>query len=321
MRFFKLAIPAAAAVALMTSAATAQTLGMGTSKGGWTSQAGAAISKLISTMGGMQMRQQASAGSSVYVPQISGGQLEFGLANEQEARDATTGTGIYKGRAQPDLRVAAVLSPFRVAIFSKKGSDIKMVSDLKGKRVPSGWASQKIIQTLMDAELANAGLTYDDVVKVPTANVVGSANDFAAGKVDVFFFVLTAGKVKETDAKVGGIQVVGIDSSPAAVKRMQKFLPPSYAMALKPSPALVGVTGPVNVMAYDYLMLTNAMVPADTVYKVLKTIATHKSDLVKTFPGMALFDPKRLSKNIPNVKFHDGAIKYMKEVGQWPPKG
>ena len=319
MRFMKF-IALAAAATLMASTASAQVVGMATAKGGWTSQAGAAISKLMSTTGGMQMRQQTSAGSSVYVPQVSGGQIEFGLANEQEARDAVTGTGIYKGRAQPDLRIGAVLSPFRVAIFSKKGSDIKTVKDLKGKRVPSGWASQKIIQTLMDAELANAGLTYDDVIKVPTANVVGSADDFAAGKVDVFFFVLTAGKVKETDAKVGGIQVVGIDDSPAAVARMQKILPPSYATGLKPSKALVGVVEPVNVMAYDYLLLTNAKVSDDMVYKVVKTMADNKPDLVKTFPGMGLFDPKRLSKPIPGVKFHDGAIKYLKEIGQWPPK-
>lgn len=321
MRFFKFAVPAAAAVALMTSAAMAQTIGMGTSKGGWTSQAGAAISKVISTKGGMQMRQQTSAGSSVYVPQVSGGQLEFGLCNEQEANDAVTGSGIYKGRPQPELRIASVMIPFRVAMFAKAGSDIKTVADLKGKRVPSGWASQKIIDTLMNAELANAGLTYDDVVKVPTANVVGSANDFAAGKNDVFFFVFGAGKVKETSAKVGGIQVVGIDPSPAAVKRMQKHLPPSYALEVKPSPRNVGVMAPIHVMAYDYLMVTSTKVSEDVVYNVLKTMHDQKGDLVKAFPGMGLFDINRMSKNVPDVKYHDGAIKYLKEIGQWPPKG
>lgn len=320
MRFMKL-IALTGAAMLIASSASAQVLGMGTSKGGWTSQAGAAISKVISTIGGMQMRQQTSAGSSVYVPQVSGGQLEFGLCNEQEAHDAVTGSGIYKGRPQPDLRVASVMIPFRVAMFARKGSDIKMVSDLKGKRVPSGWASQKIIDTLMNAELANAGMTYNDVIQVPTANVVGSANDFAAGKVDVFFFVFGAGKVKETDAKVGGIQVVGIDPSPAAVKRMQEKLPPSYALEVKPSPRNLGVTHPMYVMAYDYLMVTNAKVPADTVYKVLKTMHDHKDALVKAFPGMGLFSIDRMSKAIPNVKYHDGAIKYLKEIGQWPPKG
>lgn len=320
MRFTKF-IALTGAAMLIASTASAQVLGMGTSKGGWTSQAGAAISKVISTMGGMQMRQQTSAGSSVYVPQVSGGQLEFGLCNEQEAHDAFTGSGIYKGRPQPNLRVASVMIPFRVAMFARKGSDIKMVSDLKGKRVPSGWASQKIIQTLMDAELANAGMTYNDVVQVPTANVVGSANDFAAGKVDVFFFVFGAGKVKETAAKVGGIQVVGIDPSPAAVKRMQGQLPPSYALEVKPSPRNLGVTHPMHVMAYDYLMVTNTEVPADTVYNVLKTMHDKKAALVKAFPGMGLFDTNRMSKSIPDVKYHDGAIKYLKEIGQWPPKG
>jgi TRAP transporter TAXI family solute receptor len=320
MRVMKfLALTAAAALA--ASSASAQVVGMGTAKVGWTAQAGAAISKVMSTQGGMQMRQQTSAGSSVYVPQVSGGQLEFGLANELEAHEAATGTGIYDGRPQPGLRVASVLIPFRVAVFSKQGSDIKMVSDLKGKRVPSGFASQKIIETLMKGQLANAGLSYDDVVQVPAANVAGGADDFAAGKSDVFFFVFGAGKVKETDAKVGGLQVVGIDSSPAAVERMKKHVPPSYALEVKPSPSNLGVMAPVSVMAYDYLLLTNEKVSADAVYNVVKVMHKEKQELVKAFPGMGLFDTNRMSKPIPSVKYHDGAIKYLTEIGQWPPKG
>lgn len=313
----------AAAIALTSliwGQASAQTVGMASTNRAFTSQASAAIAKVVSEKTDIAMRQQTFGGSSVYVPQVSAGRIEFGLANELETTFAVTGTGIYEGRPQPDLQIATVLTPFRVAIFSREDSDIRTVADLRGKRVPAGWTSQKIIDVLMKGELANAGLTYDDVVRVPVPNVVAGANDFAAGDADVFFFVFGAGKVKETDAKVGGIRVVGIDPSPEAVERMKKHVPPAYAIEVEPSPRNVGVESPVHVMAYDYLVLTNGKVADEVVYDVVKTMHDNPDALAAAFPALRLFSPDRMSKKFSGATFHAGAIKYYKEIGQWPPE-
>lgn len=312
---------AAAAITVITaSAASAQTIGIAGTNRGFTSQASAAIAKIITEKTGLQMRAQTFGGSSIYVPQVSGGRMEFGLANELETHFAVTGTGIYKGRPQPGLRIAARLVPFYVAIFARKGSDIRTIADLKGKRVPAGWTSQKIIGVLMNAELANGGLSYKDVKPVLVSNVVGSANDFAAGKADVFFFVLAAGKVKETAAKVGGLQVVQISPAPDAMARLRRYVPPAYAVKLEPGRNRPGINETSYLMAYDYLMLTNDKVPADTVYKVLKTMHDNKSALVASFAGMGSFDPAHMAREHPSAKFHEGAIRYYREIGQWPPK-
>jgi len=305
---------------LIASTAIAQTVGLGGTKRSYTSQASAAISKVVSQKTDVQMRVQPYGGSSAYVPLVGGGKLEFALANEIETASAVEGTGIYDGRPQPDLRIVALLQPFRVAVYTRNDSDIQTLEDLRGKRVPSGWASQKIIGVLMDGELANADMTYDDVIKVPAPNVVGAANDFAAGKTDVFFFVFGAGKVKEINAKVGGIRVVGINPSPAAVTRMREHVPPAYALRVEPSKANVGVDKPLDVMAYDYLMLSNGKVPADLVYKVVKTMHDNKDALVAAFPGMGMFSPSHMTKVVPGVEYHPGAVRYYQEIGQWPPK-
>ena len=96
----------------VASTVLAQTVGIGGTKRGYTSQASAAISKVVSQKTEIQMRVQPSGGSSAYVPLVSGGKLEFGLANEIEAASAAAGKGIYKGRPQPDLRVAALLQAY-----------------------------------------------------------------------------------------------------------------------------------------------------------------------------------------------------------------
>ncbi len=306
--------------AFAVASANAQTIGMAGTNRGFTSQASAALAKVISESTDIQMVAQTFGGSSVYVPQVSGGEIEFGLANELETTFAVSGTGIYKDRPQKDLQIAAVLTPFRVAVFTRADSEIKTLADLKGKRVPSGWSSQKIIDVLMRGELANAGLTYDDVTKVPAANVVAGADDFAAGKADVFFFVFGAGKVQETNAKVGGLRVVGIDPSDAAVEQMRKHVPPAYALQVTPSPRNIGVDEPKHVMAYDYLVLTNGKVDDDTVYKVVKALHGNKAAMAKAFPGLGLFNPERMTKAFPGVAYHAGAERFYKEIGQWPPK-
>lgn len=308
------------AAALAAPAALAQTIGIGATSTAYTAQAAAAIAKVVSEKAGIQMRVQTHGGTSVYVPLLNAGNLEFGLANELETLYAAAGQEIYQGRPQKDLRVATVLTPFASGLYARKDSNIRSVKDLKGKRVPAGWASQKIIGVLMDGVLANAGMTYADVEQVPVPNVVKGADDFAAGKTDVFFFAVGAGKVKETDAKVGGIRAIPIDPSPEAVARMKKHVPPAEAKLYKPSPVNVGVLEPTHIMAYDYMMLTNAKVPDDVVYRVLKAMHDNKKDLAASFPALNQFAPDRMAKNIRGVAVHPGAIKLYKETGQWPPK-
>ena len=308
------------AAALAAPAALAQTIGIGATSTAYTAQASAAISKVVSEKAGIQMRVQTHGGTSAYVPLVNDGSLEFGLANELETLYAATGQDIYAGRAQKELRLATVLTPFASGLYARKDSNIRSVKDLKGKRVPSGWASQKIIGVLMDGVFANAGMTYADVEQVPVPNVVKGADDFAAGRLDVFFFAVGAGKVKETDAKVGGIRAIPLDPSPEAVARMKKYVPPAEAKLFNPSPVNVGVLEPTHIMAYDYMMLTNAKVPDDVVYRVLKAMRDNKKDLAASFPALNQFAPDRMAKKFPGVEFHPGAIRLYKETGQWPPK-
>jgi TRAP-type uncharacterized transport system substrate-binding protein len=89
---------------------------------------------------------------------------------------------------------------------------------------------------------------------------------------------------------------------------------------LKPSKTMVGITAPTYVMAYDYLVLTSTKVSVDTVYKLTRIMHQNKAALVAGFRPLAGFEPNRMVKDMGAVKFHDGALKYYKEIGAWPPK-
>ncbi len=312
---------AAAVAAAMAYAAPAwgQIYSLGTGKQGfWTYSAGAAIAK-VAADGGLNLRVKPFGGTSAYVPGVNAGEQQFGLANELETYYAVTGQVIYKDKPQPHLRAVAILAPLYSEFFVRKDSPIKTIADLRGKRVPTGYASQRVLDVLTKGTLANAGLTYNDIQQVPVPNVVGGADEFEQGNADVFMFALGSGKVAEVNSKVP-VRVLPIDRSKEAMERLRKFIPVAYAVEVKPSKVNTGVDEPTWVYAYDYLVLTNDKVPDDLVYKLAKLLHDHKQELAANFGALSGFDPGRMAKDMGPVKFHPGAIKYYKEIGEWPPK-
>jgi uncharacterized protein len=315
-----LAASAMAAAIAIASPASAQIYSLGTGKQGFfTYSAGAAIAK-VAADGGLNLRIKPFGGTSAYVPGVNAGEQQFGLANELETHYAVTGQVIYKDKPQPDLRVVAVLTPLYSEFFVRKDSPIKTIADLKGKRVPTDYASQRVLDVLTRGTLANGALSYDDIQKVPVPNVVGGADEFAKGNADVFMFALGSGKVAEVDAQVGGVRVLPIDHSKEAMDRLRKIIPVAYATQVQPGKGRAGVAEPTWVYAYDYLVLANSKVEDDVVYKLTKLMHGHKAELAANFGALAGFDPKRMAKDMGPVQFHPGAVKFYKEIGQWPPK-
>ncbi len=310
----------AASAALAASPALAQSVGMATAKqGAYTYSAGAAISKIASD-NGLAMRIQPYAGTSAYVPVLNKGEVSFGLANQLETFYALRGEAIYKGRPQPNIRVVAVMVPFGGGFYVKKDSPIKTMADLKGMRVPAKFTSARVLHTLVEGALANAGLKYSDVKQVPVTTVPSNADAFARGQLDAFFFATGSAKVREVDAKVGGLRALPFNADEKSVKAMQKFVPVAIVTTTQPRKGLAGFAVPTPSMEYAYLVLTNAKVKDETVYKLAKVMHDNKKGLVEGFRPLAGFNPAKMSRNMEGITFHPGAIKFFKETNQWPPK-
>ncbi|OGA58603.1 MAG: hypothetical protein A3G81_18030 [Betaproteobacteria bacterium RIFCSPLOWO2_12_FULL_65_14] len=309
-----------AAAAVLASAPAVAQVGMAVAKqGSYTYSAGAAISKVASDSG-LQMRIQPFSGSSAYLPAINAGEIDFGLANELETSQAVHGIAMYKGKPNPKVRAISIMVPFYAAMFVRKDSPIRTVADLKGKRVTSEYTSAKTLVQLISGYLANGGLSYDDVQKVPVPSVPSGADMFAEGKADTFMFALGAGKVAETAAKVNGLRAIPISDAPDAVARLQKVVPVAYPVLVKPGKGRVGVDVPTMLYAYDYLVLAGTGVPDDAAYKLAKAMHDNKKAMAASFGPLNGFDPNRMVKQLRGIDWHTGAIRFYKEIGAWPPK-
>src|SRR5689334_1353273 len=304
-----------AACFAVAAAAQAQTVGIVTTPAGsFSNSAGQAMAKVLVEKAKLRAVVQAQA--STGFEEVETGAADFNVSNSFDGTFYTTGTGEYQGQgAKPAIRYAGALIPYRVAMHVRADSGIKSIAELKGKRVSSDFNAQKTIARIIEAHLANAGLGWNDVVRVPTPNVVRQAEDFMSGKTDVMFFALGSAAIKQANASVGGVRVLEVDTSPAAMKRSEALLPGAYVIQVAPNPAVEGVTKPTHLIAFDMVLITNAKVRNDVVYRMVKALHDSKQDLAATFPPFGLFNPQNMAKPLQGVPFHPGAEKYYRETG------
>ena len=215
----------AAGVALcFAAAAHAQTIGIVTTPAGsFSNSAGQAMAKVL--VDKAKLRAVVQAQASTGFEEVETGAADFNVSNSFDGTFYASGTGEYQGQgAKPAIRYAGALIPYRVAMHVRADSPIKSIAQLKGKRVSSDFNAQKTIARIIEAHLANASLGWNDVVRVPTPNVVRQAEDFMSGKTDVMFFALGSAAIKQANASVGGVRVLEVDTSPEAMKRSEALL-------------------------------------------------------------------------------------------------
>jgi TRAP transporter TAXI family solute receptor len=312
----KLFLAAALGISLAVSTgAGAQPVGLGTSPQGTLTYAiGAAVAKVLTEAGNIQSRVQPSSGTGTMIPLVNSGEIDIGFANTLELYEAFHGTGTFDKRPNPKLRTLAVIFPIKVGLFVRNDSPIKSVKDLKGKTVSYGYTSQEIIKLTVDAMLATAGLTVDDLKPVLVPNLVRGVDEFISGRVDVSTFAIGSAKVAEADAAVGGLRYLPLDTSPQAVAAMQKIFRTAYMDKIDPAPNLPGIREPIMTMHYDYTIFGNADVPPEKIKSIVRIIAENKDSLGQSQPLFKQLKPEQMYNNI-DVPYHDGAVTYYREKG------
>jgi TRAP transporter TAXI family solute receptor len=310
---------AGVALALASSSSVdAQTVGIGTSKAGAVFQIATSIAAVASKHGQINMRTQAMAGTQQYIPPVNAGQLEFGVSNVMQLTWAVKGDSLSKGRPNPNLRLVATLMEFRTGAVVAADSGIKSVSDLKGKRAPSGYSGSPLFHEFMEATIANGGLTWNDVTRVPVTTLQQAWDTLAERKIDVATGALGTGYLDLLAQKLGGVRFIQFDDSPPRVSALQAIMPGvQIKMTEAKQGKLTGLDQPTRMMAYDMLLFAGKGVPDDVVYRVAKALYEHPEDLIASSPLWRDLKPEQLAESQEGIEFHPGAQKLFKEKGAW----
>jgi TRAP transporter TAXI family solute receptor len=313
-RFLLASLTVVATLALPLAAQAQQFFRIGTGgTGGTYYPVGGMIANAVSVPGKIIATAQASNGSVANVSGIAGGAMESGFSQADVASWAFKGDGLYEGKPNvPGLRLIANLYPESVHIVVRKGSGIKSVADLKGKRVA---LDEPGSGTLVNARaiLAAYGIKEADI-KPEYIKPNQAGDKMKDGALDAFFFTggAPAGAIAELATAGAGIELLAIDGPQAdALRAASPFFAPDVIVAdtYKGVPA-------VKTLAVGAQWVTSDKADATTVYEITKALYSEAAQkALAAGHAKGKFITKENAVRGAGIPFHPGAERYYKEAG------
>jgi uncharacterized protein len=274
---------------------------------------GGMIANAVSQPGKIIATAQASNGSLANVNGVASGAMEAGFTQSDVATWAYTGTGAFEGKPKvADLRMIANLYPESIHLVVKKGSGIKSVADLKGKRVA---LDEPGSGTLIDARMVLAAYGVKESDIKPEYIKPNQAGDkLKDGSLDAFFFVggAPAGAIAELASSGTGIELVplGGPQAEALLKSSPWFAVDHIAAGTYKDVAAV------QTLAVGAQLVTNAKVDADTVYQITKAMYSESAQkALQAGHAKGKFITKENAVKGVGIPYHPGAERFYKEAG------
>lgn len=263
---------------------------------------------------GVNLKVQPYNGPNAWMPLLESGELELGVLNILDSQMASTGTGNYK-KAYPMLRViAGGVFPFTASVLVRDKSEIKQISDLKGKRMAWDYGGHMISQTYLNAVLETGGIKPSDVQQVRVSNVNDGIRAVPEGKVDASWASLGTGTNEEANAMepVRFLNVANNDNS-------NKILGRYGGSVVKATPS-AGVRGETFVLGYALHIVGSSKLSDRFVGALVKAWWDNLAELQTIHPLFKQWTKENQAITNFTIPYHPGAVKFHRETGVWGAK-
>jgi len=289
-----------------------RTIAIGTNPAGTGAHAiASALAAIASKATQVSAKVQPYNGPNAWMPLLESGEIEFGIINILDAQMAATGTGNYK-KAHPAIRVVAGgVFPFTVGLIVRDKSDIKQMSDLKGKRMAWDYGGHAINQTWQNAVMEASGLKPSDVTQVRVSNLNDGIRAVPEGKVDASFTAVGIGIVEEANA-MEPVRFLNLPNTAAANKILNR-----YGASVVKAELATGVKGDTNVIGYSLHLASMTNVSDKTVHAMLKAWWDNLAELQTMHPLFKKWPKESQALTNFTVPYHAGAVQFYKEVKMW----
>ncbi|HPX03577.1 MAG TPA: TAXI family TRAP transporter solute-binding subunit [Synergistaceae bacterium] len=291
------------------SAATFINIGTG-STGGTYYPVGAGMAKVWnSAIPGMKANAQSTGGTAQNLALLGKGEAEVIFADGLYFF-AYEGKGTFEGKPMKELRGLVPLYAEPIHFLVAKGSNIKSIQDLKGKRVSVGAVgsgTEVTVRTLLKV----AGLDPDKDIKPENLGLSDTAGAFADKNIDAALTVGAlgiAGVVEITTLGTAEFRDIPADIVAKLSKELPYYLPFDI-----PANTYKDQTKPVKTLASWNVLITTDKLGEEDAYKMTKALYEHKQDILNISTRLASMSPENL-KYI-QVPLHKGAEKYYREIG------
>ena len=274
----------------------------------------AGFAKVLQERAGIRATMRPYAGSSVYLPMLQRGEVSFGLNTGIDSYLAYRGLPPYS-EPMDRLRAVGVAFPLPIMYMVRADSGLSTIEDLRGKRVVIAFRSNAALEQLHTAILATAGLTPDDVSPVVVAGLPDAMRMLTEGRADAVPTGLdTALSIQVHSSIPGGIRYLTMGEDE---EKLSAGMMGAVPVTATPGPSSVGLDGPTRVAGVLDFLNSSTHVPEDVVYRVIKTIHETWEQLRREYVQLANQPADAIAPADTNHPYHEGAIRYYREVGLW----
>jgi TRAP transporter TAXI family solute receptor len=271
---------------------------------------GSALTKIyVDNIKGSKVQVQVTKASVENLNLLQEGKGEIAFVLGDSAKDAWAGNEDAGFKNKLDkLRIIGAIYPNYVQIVASKGSNIKTLSDLKGKRISVG-AAKSGTELNARAVLTAAGMSYKDLGKVEYLPFAESVELIKNRQLDATLQSAGLGVASLKDlANSVEINVVAVPAD--VVKKMgAPFIPGTI-----PAETYKGQTTAVSTTAIVNYLVTRKDVSDATAYQMTKLFYENLPALVAAHSAAKDINVKDAASN-PPLPLHPGAAKYYKEKG------
>ncbi len=255
---------------------------------------------------------QSAHGSVANIEAIAAGQVDSGFAQSDIAYWAHTGTTIYLETGKVEgIRAIASLYPESIHLVARKGSEIRSILDLAGKRVS---LDEEGSGTLVDSRLILAAFGLGDKdIKASYMKPIPAIEKMKAGELDAFFIVAgyPAAAVAEL-ARTAGAELIPIEGPEIDVLiKKYNFLTRSAI----PAETYEGI-GEVNTISVGAQWIVGEQMDEELVYNITKALwneASHQLIQVGHPQGLEITLESALDGIA--IPLHPGAERFYREAG------
>lgn len=206
-----------------------------------------------------------------------------------------------------------------LTIVTAKDAGVKTMADLKGKWV--AWvAGAPSLNQNITALLAFANLTWNDVQKVEFGGFGAAMTGIINNQVDAAFASTISGPLYQLQSSPRGVQYPTMSHADKAGWERVKKIAPFFVPFMGTLGAGISKESPVEAATYPYpILISYERQNADLVYNMTKAMYAFYDDYKDGAPGNNGWELKRQIFDWV-VPYHDGAIRYYKEIGAWKPE-
>jgi TRAP transporter TAXI family solute receptor len=271
---------------------------------------GEALAKSISRhLPGYRASAQESTGSVENLLRLRDGRADIALTLADTALDAVEGREAFT-KPVP-LRALAQIYRSYVQVVTEKGSPIRSIADLEGRRVSVG-SPDSGTEIVAQRVLAAAHLSARRDIRRRRLGVAESAKALEDGSIDAFFW--SGGLPTGAITDLANAHEVTLLDLGAYARPLRERYGGVYVDASIPARTYPGVTTAVPTVSIPNYIVVSASMNGALAFDLTKLLFDHGDELVAAHPESHSLDPAHAREVIAPIRLHPGADHYYEQA-------